>query len=601
MKYILAVLLFCLIVPSVASASFNFTNGGVAIMHSNCSETDYIAASNSDIARGTVLRQAVAAAVAGDTLYLSANTFDIGNAGITLPTSVSLYGYGIDITIIKSQLAGGLGGAIVVPGTNSTIGYLTVNGNEGTHQLQLPIGFYQGINTIPTSFTVEYVKLVAETDGFYFYSTSTAFTANIFNSTTTTKWDSLALDSSGSTVNVYSSSFNSIGPYSSPVMGTAAVARGGGGTLNLYNSSFTAINNNSNYGILAWSPGVVNAYNCTASSPSSPTHTYSDVVSAPSLPAETCQNPLNGRKILSFNFTTPSTTGVIDNTNHTVSLLVLPGTNLTSLSPVITVSPGATISPASGISKNFTSPQTYTVTALDGTSTQNYIATATIASTDATLSNLTISSGTLTPPFLSSTTSYTDSVANDVSSMTITPTVNQANATVTVNGTPVTSGSASSIISLNEGDNTITTAITAQDGTTTKTYVIIVTRASGGGETTFPISVYVTPNGSIIPGSQNIVQGDNFIFNIAPNTGYQIADVLVDNVSVGAVSTYTFSKVIKPHTILANFSVVTSTDAPASIINDSSTTIITLKQQIVALLTQIIQLLQAKILVLTHK
>jgi hypothetical protein len=85
---------------------------------------------------------------------------------------------------------------------------------------------------------------------------------------------------------------------------------------------------------------------------------------------------------------------------------------------------------------------------------------------------------------VSSTTSYTDSVANNVSAINVTPTVNQANATVTVNGTTVTSSSASGGINLAVGSNTIAVVVTAQDTTTTKTYTINVTRAapsSGGG------------------------------------------------------------------------------------------------------------------------
>ncbi len=97
-------------------------------------------------------------------------------------------------------------------------------------------------------------------------------------------------------------------------------------------------------------------------------------------------------------------------------------------------------------------------------------------STDATLSSLVYSSGALTPTFASGTISYTQSVANSVSSITVTPTVNQANATVTVNGTAVATGVASGSIPLNVGSNTITTVVTAQDGTTTKTYTTSVTR-----------------------------------------------------------------------------------------------------------------------------
>jgi hypothetical protein len=113
------------------------------------------------------------------------------------------------------------------------------------------------------------------------------------------------------------------------------------------------------------------------------------------------------------------------------------------------------------------------------------VTTFTTLSNDATLSAFTLSAGTLTPSFSSGTISYTASVANANSTITVTPTRNQGNATITVNGTPVTSGSASGNISLNIGDNTITTIVTAQDGTTTKTYTLIVNRPKAVQTITF--------------------------------------------------------------------------------------------------------------------
>src|SRR5258708_5193353 len=89
--------------------------------------------------------------------------------------------------------------------------------------------------------------------------------------------------------------------------------------------------------------------------------------------------------------------------------------------------------------------------------------------TDATLSNLTISSGSLNQPFVPSTTSYTVGVRNSTTNFAVTPTTNDVNATVTVNGTAVTSCTASGPIALLVGPNTITTVVTAQDGTTTQT------------------------------------------------------------------------------------------------------------------------------------
>ncbi|MEI7772345.1 MAG: Ig-like domain repeat protein, partial [Chloroflexales bacterium] len=92
-----------------------------------------------------------------------------------------------------------------------------------------------------------------------------------------------------------------------------------------------------------------------------------------------------------------------------------------------------------------------------------------VASSNADLSALAISQGSLSEAFAAGITGYTADVANSVSSLTVTPTAAEAHATVTVNGAAVTSGSASGAISLSVGANPITVVVTAQDGTTTKT------------------------------------------------------------------------------------------------------------------------------------
>ena len=71
---------------------------------------------------------------------------------------------------------------------------------------------------------------------------------------------------------------------------------------------------------------------------------------------------------------------------------------------------------------------------------------------------------------------YTATVANYFTSITLTPTASDAAATITVNGTAVTSGTASGALPLVVGDNTITIAVTAADGVTVKNYVITLTR-----------------------------------------------------------------------------------------------------------------------------
>src|SRR5206468_3595310 len=63
-------------------------------------------------------------------------------------------------------------------------------------------------------------------------------------------------------------------------------------------------------------------------------------------------------------------------------------------------------------------------------------------------------------------------------------------------------------------------------------------------------------HGSISPaGSVSVDCGSSQTFTIAPDACYHIADVLVDGVSVGPLSSYTFSNVTAAHTVAASFAV----------------------------------------------
>jgi|GEM_PF-1545151 len=76
-------------------------------------------------------------------------------------------------------------------------------------------------------------------------------------------------------------------------------------------------------------------------------------------------------------FSIYSIPGTIDGINRTISLVVPYGTGLLALTPTITIT-GDIVSPASGVQNDFTSPQTYTVRAADG-STKDYLVTVTEA------------------------------------------------------------------------------------------------------------------------------------------------------------------------------------------------------------------------------
>ena len=132
---------------------------------------------------------------------------------------------------------------------------------------------------------------------------------------------------------------------------------------------------------------------------------------------------------------------------------------------------------------------TVEVTAEDGDITKTYTATvtrlvsslSTEASSDAALSGLTLS-GINFGTFGAITTSYTAQVANTVSQTTVTPTVNDSEASyvIKLGGVEDADGD----ISLAVGSNVITVEVTAQDDSTTETYTVTVTRAAPSADAT---------------------------------------------------------------------------------------------------------------------
>src|SRR2546427_311984 len=75
---------------------------------------------------------------------------------------------------------------------------------------------------------------------------------------------------------------------------------------------------------------------------------------------------------------------------------------------------------------------------------------------------------------------------------------------------------------------------------------------------TYAIAASAGANGSISPsGNVLVTYGANQTFTITPDTGYHVADVLVDGSSVGAVTSYTFTNVTANHTVAASFAINT--------------------------------------------
>lgn len=90
-------------------------------------------------------------------------------------------------------------------------------------------------------------------------------------------------------------------------------------------------------------------------------------------------------------------------------------------------------------------------------------------SKEASLASLTISPGELTPAFDAAVTEYNAIVGGDVEKVTVSAPAKDSKASVSVSGNE----------GLQIGDNTITCKVTAEDGETTKTYTILVTKTEG--------------------------------------------------------------------------------------------------------------------------
>ncbi|GLC88054.1 cadherin-like beta sandwich domain-containing protein [Lysinibacillus piscis] len=211
-------------------------------------------------------------------------------------------------------------------------------------------------------------------------------------------------------------------------------------------------------------------------------------------------------------------------------------------------------------------PITVIVTAQNGTTTKTYTidVTRTIGeNTD--LSGLLLSDGTLSPAFGAGTTSYTSNVDHDIKNIIITPTAADASATVTVNGGPITNGTA--LIPLMVGDNTIAIQVTAEDGLATKIYTVVVNRAKSKNA---DLSDLTLSSGELLP---SFVPG-----TFKTSVDYQVSSITVmptlsDTVNATAtVSLYSNSGVL----VSGPFPVASGTMSPSLPLSIGNNTIMVL-------------------------
>jgi hypothetical protein len=133
---------------------------------------------------------------------------------------------------------------------------------------------------------------------------------------------------------------------------------------------------------------------------------------------------------------------------------------------------------------------------------------------------------------------------------------------VTINsGTGMGSGTMRYTVSPNTGTSrlaslTIAGNVFSVTETGLSTYTITASAGSGGS---------ISPSGPV-----SVLAGAGQTFTINPNTGYRIANVTIDGVSQGSISSYTFSSVSANHTITASFTLISSTTYKLSVIKNGT-------------------------------
>ncbi|MBF0431538.1 MAG: cadherin-like beta sandwich domain-containing protein [Fibrobacteria bacterium] len=241
----------------------------------------------------------------------------------------------------------------------------------------------------------------------------------------------------------------------------------------------------------------------------------------------------------------PDSLSYTDTISNSVSALTLTPT-AESPNAVITINGDTTASGTTSSPINLSTGNnqiTLVVIAEDGINQRTYILSIyRHLNTNAYLSALTSSEGTLTPVFNKNVTSYTDTVSNNITSLTVTPVTEYTEGMVSVNEDTVISGQASPTISLNSGNNTVSILVTAQDGITQKTYTVTIYRTPSDEAS---LSDLLVSKGTLSPvfssGVYNYTVSlpwTDSVVSVTPNTTHPQAIIIIneDTVVSGTLS-----------------------------------------------------------------
>ena len=239
-------------------------------------------------------------------------------------------------------------------------------------------------------------------------------------------------------------------------------------------------------------------------------------------------------------------------TSHTFTNVTAPHTisatfAVTTHTITASAGPNGSISPSGAVTVNEGGSQTFTI----APATNYHIASVTV---DGAAQALTSSY-----TFANVTAAHTITATFEIDALAITVT-QSAHGTITPATGPVEYGlSAAYTIKPDAHYHIASVTVDGVAQALTSPYTFTNVTAAHTITATFAIDTHTITasagaNGSISPaGVQTVDNGAARTFTISPATGYYVADVLVDGVSVGPATSYTFTAVAANHTISAGF------------------------------------------------
>jgi hypothetical protein len=318
----------------------------------------------------------------------------------------------------------------------------------------------------------------------------------------------------------------------------------------------TSVNDNNGMGY-TFTTAV--AYNITATAGANGTVTPSGVTSVQSGLNQTYTiTPNTGYALATLTVDGSTVTSATTYTFTNVTATHTIAATFTLLSFNVTASTGAngTVTPSGVTAVNYGANQTYTITPNSGYS----VATLTVdgvsiaAATTYTFTNVT-ATHTIAATFTKSLDTIPPVITlNGVNPMSVTKnstftdpgatafdTGDNASTSVTASGTVNTAALGTYTITYSSTDSSGNTAIL------TRTVNVVLS-------STYNIVASTDTHGTISPsGTTSVTSGQNQTYTITPNTGYAVATLTVDSVSLAPVTTYTFTNVVAVHTIAVTF------------------------------------------------